>query len=123
MPLVRLPVFELHPLIIGWMKRNYLWVPDFVDRAVELEDRRYPCLCLEDELFLQDSLESKISAYLPVSEARKLLKFVARLGRVRVPPEMEVDHLVWIELIQRHGNTLSARPTLLSPQVQHVLQI
>ncbi len=124
MPPVHLPVFELYPPTVEWMKRNNLWIPDFETGAIRLEKRKYPCLCLDDELFLQESLEAKISAYLSPSEARDLLLIAARMGRVRVSPEKEVDHLVGIELVQWQKKLLlGARPILLSPQVQRLLKI
>lgn len=122
---VTLPVFELYPNVILWMKRNDLWVPEFETGALRLKNHAHPCLCLEDELFLQEALESKISAYLPTAEARNLLKIAACLGRVRVAPGKDVDHLVGIELVQwqEKKTLLGPRPILLSPQIQRTLKI
>ena len=120
---VHLPVFELSPPIVDWMKGNYLWVPEFETGSLKL-GRKYPCLSLEEELFLEEALEAKISAYMPPSEARSLLLITARMGRVRVSPEKEVDHLVAMELVQwQRKLLLGPRPILLSPQIQRLLKI
>lgn len=124
MPEVNLEVFELRPPVIDWMKRSDLWVPEFETGAFRPTGREYPCLCLADELFLQDALQAKISAYLSPSEARILLKIAARLGQVRVSPKKEVAHLVGIELVQwKEKFVLGPKPILLSRQVQRLLKI
>lgn len=121
---ITLPVFELHPPIVSWMKRVNIWVPEFETGALKLENRVYPCLTLEEEFFLEDALEAKISAYMPPSEARGLLKSVVQFYRFPVSPEIEVNYLCELELVQWQGALLlSPRAMLLSPQIQRSLKI
>lgn len=124
MPNVNLDVLELHPTVIDWMKRTDLWVPEFETQAVAVKGRRYPCLCLEDEVFLENALASKISAYLSLSEARGLLAALIRNGEVSVSPEKEVINLLELDLAQwlREG-VLSPRPMLLGQPIQRLLKL
>lgn len=119
MPLVHLPVVEIVPVLKNWLTQLGFG-NEIVKRCVKIEGCTYPCLCLKDELEIQDCLSSKLGG----ENARRLLKKVLKKGRFpRKSVNFCIDGLVDMEIIYIEGGFILKEPLLEIPQVRFLLKL
>jgi hypothetical protein len=120
MPNVTIPVVEVFPVLKRWFIQLVMWDDDIQSRMVRQKGKRYPFLCLEDELDIKECLFSKIGG----KQGLLLLKAVLEKGSIPIINCNDRVHgLVDIGLLRTTGSQVVAEPFLKKRSVKQLLDL
>lgn len=120
---VRVPVIEIKPVIKNWLSDIYIWSPEIESRCFVPEGRKIPCLCLADEILIQECLESKIAGDTAPEIMRAFLLSLLLRGHLPHPDKIYIDHLKVMGLIRITEHFVSPEPLLSTWPVPYLLRL